>query len=279
MFTIGDFARLGQVSVRMLRHYDAIGLLRPVEVDPSSGYRFYGAEQLRRLNRLVALKDLGFTLRQVGEILDDKVGADELRGMLRLRQGQLEAQIEADMARLAGVESRLRMIDLEDFPRTAEVTVKAIPAVRVAEVSALAAGYEGSAIGPVIQTLFPRLGEVVTAAGLEPDYPAIAYYTSAGNEVAVHAAVPVAADPDPAHGFDIVDLPAIECAATMLHHGPMDDIGASFQALARWIDHNGHRTLDFAREVYLECGEAMITELQVAITKGRGSPPESTSAG
>ena len=62
MFNIGDFARHGRVSVRMLRHYDAIGLLLPAHVDQVTGYRSYAAQQLSRLNRIVALKDLGFTL-------------------------------------------------------------------------------------------------------------------------------------------------------------------------------------------------------------------------
>jgi DNA-binding transcriptional MerR regulator len=79
MFTIGDFARHGRVSVRMLRHYDAIGLLRPAHVDPASGYRCYEADQLARLNRVIALKDLGFTLQQVQTILDEQVGPDRLR--------------------------------------------------------------------------------------------------------------------------------------------------------------------------------------------------------
>jgi DNA-binding transcriptional MerR regulator len=55
MFAIGEFARHGRVSVRMLRHYDAIGLLEPVRVDPATGYRFYDASQLSRLNRIVVL--------------------------------------------------------------------------------------------------------------------------------------------------------------------------------------------------------------------------------
>ncbi len=65
MISIGDFARLGRVSVRMLRHYDTMGLLRPEHVDPHTGYRYYRPEQLRRLNRIVALKDLGLRLEQV----------------------------------------------------------------------------------------------------------------------------------------------------------------------------------------------------------------------
>src|SRR6266508_3350226 len=105
MFSIGDFARHGRVSVRMLRHYDAIGLLRPARVDPATGYRSYQADQLARLNRIVALKDLGFTLEQVGSMLDKQVTGRELRGMLRLRHAELAAQIEADTARLRRVEA------------------------------------------------------------------------------------------------------------------------------------------------------------------------------
>jgi DNA-binding transcriptional MerR regulator len=75
MFSIGEFARHGRVSVRMLRHYDAIGLLRPACVDPASGYRFYQASQLAQLNRVVALKDLGFSLQQVQAIIDERVSA------------------------------------------------------------------------------------------------------------------------------------------------------------------------------------------------------------
>jgi DNA-binding transcriptional MerR regulator len=75
MFTIGDFARLGGVSIRMLRHYDAIGLLRPARVDPDSGYRSYEAGQLGRLNRVIALKELGLKLQQVQAILDEEVSS------------------------------------------------------------------------------------------------------------------------------------------------------------------------------------------------------------
>lgn len=124
MFSIGDFAALGRVSVRMLRHYDVIGLLTPAKTDPASGYRYYQADQLRRLNRIIALKDLGLTLGQVAAILDDKVSTEELHGMLRLRRAQLEAQLTADTARLVGVEARLRMIEEEGHMNTEDVVLK-----------------------------------------------------------------------------------------------------------------------------------------------------------
>ena len=93
MFAIGEFARYGRVTVRVLGDYDAIGLLEPVRVDPATGYRFYEADQLSRLNRIVALKNLGFTLRQVASILDEQLSTAELRGMLKLRQAELQERI------------------------------------------------------------------------------------------------------------------------------------------------------------------------------------------
>lgn len=88
---IGEFARLGRVSVRMLRHYDALGLLRPAHVDPATGYRSYEVAQLARLNRIVVLKELGLPLRQVAEILDERLDVGQLHGMLRLRRAELAA--------------------------------------------------------------------------------------------------------------------------------------------------------------------------------------------
>ena len=126
VFSIGDFARHGQVSIRMLRHYDKLGLLPPARVDPATGYRSYEAGQLGTLNRIVALKDLGLTLQQVGQIVANDIGARELRDMLRVRQAELAAQIETDTARLAQVESRLRTIEAEGALPSAEVVVRAV---------------------------------------------------------------------------------------------------------------------------------------------------------
>ncbi|MFF0119507.1 MerR family transcriptional regulator [Micromonospora arida] len=272
MFTIGDFARLGRVSVRMLRHYDSIGLLRPASVDPHSGYRFYRADQLRRLNRVIALKELGLTLEQVRAIVDDAVDVAELRGMLRLRRSQLAEQLAADTARLAAVEARLRMIESEGRMTTQDVVLKEIAPARVAELSAVAASYQGEDIGPVIQPLYPELFRRLSAAGVNPTGPAIAWYEPAdagGDAVVVHAGVLVDAEPAAAPDVTVRDLPALRSAATIIHHGAMDDVEPSMQALARWIEDNGYRTDGFAREVYLDyCAdtpEKGVTELQLAV--------------
>jgi DNA-binding transcriptional MerR regulator len=83
---IGDFSKLSRVTVKTLRYYDEVGLLRPVEVDPFTGYRYYALDQLPRLHRILALKDLGFALEQISQIINEGVSPDQLRGMLCLKQ-------------------------------------------------------------------------------------------------------------------------------------------------------------------------------------------------
>ncbi|GAA4903714.1 MerR family transcriptional regulator [Streptomyces coeruleoprunus] len=270
MFIIGDFARHGRVSVRMLRHYDAVGLLRPAHVDPYSGYRYYEAGQLARLNRIIALKDLGFTLDQVRSIVDDEVGAAELRGMLRLRRAGLEAALAEAAARLGQVAARLRAIESEGHMPTQDVVIKQIPAVRIAELTGTAASFGPEDIGPVVGPLYDELCARLTAAGVSGFGPGIAYYEDApagDGSIVVHAGITVPAGlaasdvPD----VELVDLPALQEAATVIHRGPMDDVLPTAQTLATWIDANGYRSTGYTRELYLECPEdraGWVTELQ-----------------
>ncbi|MFE3766283.1 MerR family transcriptional regulator [Streptomyces sp. NPDC059104] len=272
MFSIGDFAKHGRVSVRMLRHYDALGLLRPARVDPVTGYRSYEAGQLARLNRVIALKELGFSLEQVGTILDAKVGAEELRGMLRLRRAELESAAAEAAARLAQVETRLRSIENEGTMPTEEIVVKSLPPVRLAELTGVAASYAPQDIGPVIGPLYEDLCSRIERAGVVPTGPGLAHYEPApGGEpgsVLVHAGLPVAAAvraEDLGGGVRIVELPGVERAATVVHRGSMDGVLPTAQALARWIDANGHRSSGYARELNLDCPEdrdRWVTELQ-----------------
>ncbi|MBO1332215.1 MerR family transcriptional regulator [Streptomyces sp. VRA16 Mangrove soil] len=268
MFTIGDFARHGRVSVRMLRHYDALGLLRPAHVDPATGYRHYTAAQLARLNRIIALKDLGLTLQQVGEILDEKVDAEQLRAMLRLRRADLEAEMAAARARLTQVEARLRSIENEGHMPTEDVVVKNLPRVRVAELTAVAPDFEPSSISAVIQPLYEELFRRLDEAGIRPTGPGVARYEDApGGGILVHAGIEVSAAPRDGgrDGLSVLDLPPVERAATIVHRGSMDAVLPSEQALATWIDAHGHRSAGYPREISLECPEdreAWVTELQ-----------------
>ncbi|MBZ6114238.1 MULTISPECIES: MerR family transcriptional regulator [Streptomyces] len=272
MFTIGDFARHGRVSVRMLRHYDATGLLRPAHVAPVSGYRYYTAAQFAHLNQIIALKDLGFTLQQVQDIVDEKVGIEELRGMLRLRRAELETAMAAAAARLIQVEARLRAIESEGHMPTNDVVIKSVPSVRVAEMTATAASFEPEDIGPVIGPLYDELFRRLGSAGITPTGPGVAYYEDApegGGRISVHAAVQVSA-PLQDGTFRILDLPSLDQAATIVHRGSMDTVLPTAQALARWIDTNDYQSTGHPREVNLECPENRddwVTELQTPVTR------------
>jgi DNA-binding transcriptional MerR regulator len=271
MFTIGDFARLGRVSVRMLRHYDALGLLTPAEVDPESAYRHYSIDQLPRLNRLIALKDLGFKLEQVGAILDESVDAEELAGMLRLRRAELEGQIAADTSRLARVEARLRAIQEEGQMITQEVALKSVPEIRVAELRGTVGSWAPEEIGPEIKSLFQQLGERLGAAGVTPIGDPIAHYEPRDDDtITVSAAIPVEAEVGEQDGFAVAELPPVERMATLLHHGSMDRCVPSYEALALWVEENGLRTVGLSREVTLQCPadeDGWVTELQMVVAE------------
>ncbi len=272
MFVIGEFARLGRVSVRMLRHYDAIGLLHPERVDDATGYRYYRAAQLARLNRIIALKELGLTLQQVQDILDKDLDVAELYGMLRLRRLELEDGIAADRDRLARVEARLSIIEREGLMPVTDVVIKTIPSVRVAELTGVAEGFEPTSITPVIQGLFDRLVGQFDADGVTPVGPAIGYYEHVDEGVLVHAAMPVSvAETRPAadDAYAVVDLPSIE-AATLIHHGSMNIADVVHQDLARWIDDNGYRLEGPEREVTLEWTpneDGWVTEFQYPVAR------------
>jgi len=151
-----------------------------------------------------------------------------------------------------------------------DVQIKRIPGVRVAELTATAASFEPNSITPVIHPLYDELCHRLDHAGLTPTGPAIACYEDSpdGDEVLVHATLPVNADPSHDHDFSIVDLPEIEHAATIVHRGAMDNVMPTIQTLARWIDANGYRPAGYNRELYIECGEnrdTWVTELQEPI--------------
>jgi effector-binding domain-containing protein len=287
MFTTTEFARIGMVSVRMLRCYEATGLLLPCRIDPASGRGCYAANQLPRLNRILALTDLGFTLPQVWAILETEVSESELRGMLRLRRAELAAKITADSARLERVEARLVTIAKEGYLPRNEVVTKEVGPIRIAELAAIADSYAAETLDRVIGPLRSALTSRMDAAGVRPNGPAMAYYDARpGYEprpgtvteaVTVHAAFPVSAEAAQAGDFAIAELPGAGPAATIVHHGPLEEVGTSFEALARWIDANGYTSTGLVREVFLDspadAPEQWVTELQVPV---RSSPAPRT---
>lgn len=156
--------------------------------------------------------------------------------------------------------------------RMAPVVVKRVASLRVAQLTGTAAGYEPQFITPVIQALYRELPRLLCNAGVAITGPGVSHYEDtdgATGAIKVHAALPVAEQREARREFDIVHLGEIPAAATLIHRGSMDNVLASIQALARWIDASGYQSLGYARELTLQFGDDpddWVTELQEPIT-------------
>lgn len=263
MFKIGEFARIAQVSGRLLRYYDEIGLLKPAHVDVQSGYRYYMAEQLPRLNRILALKDLGLSLDQIGRMLDGAVSADEIRGMLMIRKAQIEQSLREEVARLRQVEVRLRQIEQEGSLWTADVVVKPVAEQPIVsyrqklvarEMFRLVGMVMGRALGPGRETtlkiglpIFVLYSEAFSAEVVDIE---LGYQLEGAVEGDMSLTLPALPDDTTVRTLSQHTLPAVPQMATLVHRG-WDDGVMSYNALGDWIQANGYRIVGPSREVIL----------------------------
>jgi DNA-binding transcriptional MerR regulator len=271
VFSTGAFARLAQVSVRTLHYYDDIGLLVPAEVDDRTCYRWYSAEQLARLHRILALRDLGFSLIEMQAIVDEEVSLDELRGMLRLRRAEASGRMAAEAERLARVEARLRQIEDEQSPSPYDVVVKPIESLRLAALRENSPAFGNDTLGPIFGRLFGELNARMVRAGVAPIGPAVALYYDSGDAdtpIEVVAALPIGTEDVAAAGVDVLDLPAVPRAVATVHRGHMNRVERGYEALLRWTEQTGQRVDGYSREVYLDCDgppDTWVTELQFVL--------------
>lgn len=254
MFRIGEFSRLAQMPVKTLRYYDEIGLLQPAQTDSFTGYRYYTFGQLARLNRILALKGLGFSLGQIQDVLDSTLTVDELRGMLRLRQAQLERQIADANSQLVQVEIRLRQIEQEYTPM-ADILVKNVPAITVAgarEVVPTPAEMRERCLA-----LNNHAAQFIQREKLSTDWVSLALYYDNQNGIHVEMAYAVqAAKPNtsPDGLTQVHTLPA-STMAYAVYQGSYDDFGAVGRlhgAIHEWAAANGYRLTGASREWYLQ---------------------------
>jgi DNA-binding transcriptional MerR regulator len=272
VLTIGEFSRLTQLPTKTLRYYDDIGLFKPARIDPFTQYRYYSVEQLPRLYRLLALKGLGLSLDQIARLLDEDLPAEQIRGMLRLKQAELQGHIAAEQSRLAYVEAKLRQLEEDGKMSEYEVILKDVEPVRVASITEVVPGREqiGPALGRLFQTIMGHLNTHHSAiAG-----PATAiYHDMEYNEtnILLEATLPVA-NPVPETEQIKVKTLSAQKMASLIHKGPFSMLEPAYDAMFRWIDANGYRIIAPSRELTLQYDpngdpNDYVTELQFPVAK------------
>jgi DNA-binding transcriptional MerR regulator len=271
MLKIGDFARLSQLPVKTLRYYDELGLITPARVDPSNGYRYYALDQLPRINRLIALKDLGFTLEQIAQILNEGVTHEQLRGMLTLKRAELAQNLKDEQSRLARIEARLRNIELEDHMPDYDVTMKN---VRPQLVAACRTRIPTNDMVPaVLGAAYDKTYEHIRLHGAKALEPCMAlWYTSSDTyeDEDAEAVVPIDRALPDAQDVKVYEL-AGGIFASAVRHGEFAGFAQMHGALLRWIDSNGYRIAGPSREIYLQLDHSQpsdsVIELQYPVEK------------
>jgi len=250
MLSIGDLARLTRVSARMLRHYDALGLVTPERVDESTGYRWYAVSQIGRVNSLVALKELGFTLEECRPILDDNVRVDELVVLLRRRQAELAQRIAADTARLAEAGRRLRSIERGLAMTNDTLQLHELPPLRL--VRAGAEVNDVSEIGAMIRALVEQANRQLTAAGVRVTGPRVHTYYGRPDGSKIEVGVGWAVEPGFAAvgGLELVDLPAERDGAGVLHQDPATELPDAWAAFEVALERRGLESYGVSRQVH-----------------------------
>jgi DNA-binding transcriptional MerR regulator len=237
MLTIGDIAHRTGVSRRMLRHWEAEGLLSPAAIDPASGYRRYTDAQAGRVHAIAALRSLGFGLDAIRDLLDPAVTTARLLGVLRSRENELAGRIESDRAALGEVQRRLRSIEegLQMTARTLQLTP--LPAVRLAHLSREVS--DEAEIGHAVVELTSRLRDHLSA----PEGPLVRAYEAApgGGPITVRVGFEMP-DGDPPDGLEIGVLELVPDGASITYDGALTGEADAWRALDTALEPHGLTT-------------------------------------
>jgi effector-binding domain-containing protein len=270
VFKIGDFSRLTLVTVKTLRYYDEIGILKPVNVDRFTGYRYYSADQLPRLHYIIALKDMGLSLDEVAALLKDNLTPAQIRDIFILKKAELQQRVAEEQTRLDRVEKLLMRIEKEGSMPDYQITLKKLEPVLVASVREVLPTY--SACGK----LFGEVYQYIAMQGAKPvGPPALLMHDPEYKEkdVDIEVAAPVSKSIKGSDRVEVYELPGAEHAASTVHNGPYQTIGEAYNAILTWCQAHNYQPLTPCREIYLTDPSTekdpnnYVTEIQFPVKK------------
>ena len=246
MLRIGEFSKLARVTVKTLRYWGEVGLLPPSQIDQWTGYRLYTTSQLTDLQRILALRQVGLSIEEIGLVQN---GAEQAPLLARRR-----AELTSQQADLSLQLSRLdRYINaLEEGTMVHHITTKTIPAMTVFTARRVISNFAA------LSQVFPEVGQQVRRDNPQISCPDPGYcfaafeaqeFTEQDIEITICQEVDQAGVDG--EGYLFQDLPPTVVASTV-HLGPFDAVGPAFAALYQWIEANGKQPAGPARECYID---------------------------
>ena len=267
MFKTGEFSKLARVSIRLLRYYDEIGLLKPAYTNTDTNYRYYTIDQLPRLNRILALKDLGLTLDQIGRYLDNSISPDEIRGMLMMRKAEIEQTLQDELGRLQRVEARLRQMEQEtNTTPQPRVEIKAIPDMTILSQRKALPSLEATmgmfqqirALLPAESSHDPNIGKMVVinhAEGFDENNIDVEFGIITTDDDINQRALDA--------GLSVRTLVGSAMMAVALFVGEGQHANTTYNALGHWMAEHHYELADLPRELMLKVQFPPMTTEQI----------------
>ena len=238
MLKIGDFSSLSRVSIRMLRNYDEIGLLRPDRIDEFTGYRYYSESQLPVAGRIVALKDMGFGLSAIEEILRRYDDPTALAAFLAVKRAEIETEAREVQRRLLLLDTAIERLRKDDTAMNYNVTLKTVPERYVASLRQIIPAYDRE--GELWAMLCEETAPLKLRSAAEP--MGLAVFHDKGyreNDVDVEIQTSVVGQYSDTEHVRFKTVPAVEIASAT-YQGSYDQLRDVNHAVAEWVRDNGY---------------------------------------
>lgn len=270
MLKIGVFSKLGRVTVKTLRYWDEIGLLKPDFVNADNGYRYYAPAKLAKVHEIRSMKDIGLTLEDITTIIRDGYKKSVWIELLRSRKNALTDELNLCETRLTKLSQMLQLAEKEQIME--QVEIRELPGVIVASMRTTIPSYNA------LFDIVPPMGKIMISQGAVcriPEYCFNIYHDGEYRESEIDVEICEAVDDFCTDGEGIVykKIAAVKEAAVIMHHGGYDSLGKSYSLLMTWIDENGYEISDNPRESYIDGiwnrdnPEDWRTEIQIPVRK------------
>ena len=238
MLKIGDFSKLSRISIRMLRHYDEIGLLTPKTTDGFTAYRYYTEDQLPVANRIIALKDMGFGLAVIIEILKSYDNSQALAEFLSVKQAEIQAQTEETAYRLLLLDTAIKRLRKDETAMNYNVILKTLPERHVASVRQIIPAYDQESI------LWNTMMQETAAQKLQPadNCLSLAIFHDEGykeSDVDVEIQCTVKGSYQNTANVVFKTAPAVEIASAT-YKGSYTQLTDVNNSVAEWVNDNGY---------------------------------------